>query len=301
MDFNLKELSEDQKYRLWNADRSIQENFGEKKDYYDLGYTDSEISEGFEVVMNPETLIRQFNLKTGGEENNAFWKSYVDSSGFKRIIDNQKKWTKEQNWDRDRVKLVSRNNKEFYNGFKRNIENMDADFIYAGRPSANSFATSEKDKSDWRKSYYVIGTEDSYNEEGNIFFPAVGTESHEYYHLADPHIGNEDLDTTQNRILDLNQNTSLTNNRYSNEHDAKNIEKAADLAALKKLLYLEGIYDVRGEEDATPEHIQKLREKYPNLRPLLQMDNEKTSFMINHIVQNNNQNNNPFYNDYYTT
>ena len=85
MDFNLKELSDDQRFRLWNAENPIQKHFREKEDYYNLGYIDPEISEGFEVVMNPETLIRQFNIKTGGEENDAFWKSYANSKGLERI------------------------------------------------------------------------------------------------------------------------------------------------------------------------------------------------------------------------
>lgn len=298
-----EELNDDQKFRLSNKDIAIQEHFWDKKkDWDDLGYADFGIPEG-PVMLNSRDLIKQFGIKTGGKENDAFWKSYVDSPGFERIKKNQRNWTKNQNWSKDQVKLIARNNKAFYNDLKYNIKNLDADFLYADRPSQGSFAETVKKgyEEDWRKSYYVIGTQDSYNDENKIFFPAIGTESHEYYHLVDPHIVNGNLETTQNKILDLNQNTQLSENVFSNEHDARNVEKAADIAELKKLLYLEGIYDVRGAQDATPEHIQKLRDVYPNLRPLLQMDNEQAAFMINHIAQNDNKNNNTFYNDYYTT
>ena len=60
------------------------------------------------------------------------------------------------------------------------------------------------------------------------------------------------------------------------------------MQGLRFLLYDEGIYDSRGTKDATPGDIQKLREKYPNLRPLEQMDNKKAAWMINHVVQNDN-------------
>lgn len=303
MNFNLKELSDDQRFRLWNVENPIQKHFWEKKDYYDLGYPDSEISEGFEVVMNPETLIRQFNLKTGGEENDAFWKRYADSPGFERIKENQRKWLENQNLPKDLIQSITKNDNTFYKELEDNIKNLDADFLYTDRPSKNSFAqtVSEEDQSDYNKSFYVIGTQDSYDDENKIFFPAISTEAHEYYHLVDPHVFDANLETTQNKILDLNQNTQLSENAVYNEHDAKNIEKAADIAALKKLLLDYNIYNVLGSEDATPEHIQKLRDIHPNLRSLLQMDNEQAAFMINHIAQNDNKNNNTFYDDYYTT
>jgi hypothetical protein len=43
------------------------------------------------------------------------------------------------------------------------------------------------------------------------------------------------------------------------------------------LLYKEGIYDSRSKEDVTPEQINKLREKYPKLRQLIQMTNDEAA------------------------
>jgi hypothetical protein len=66
----------------------------------------------------------------------------------------------------------------------------------------------------------------------------------------------------------MNQNTK------KNNHDEYRDEKMADLWGLRYLLYKENIYDSRSDKDITIEEIQKLRDKYPNLRPFQQMDNE---------------------------
>lgn len=57
------------------------------------------------------------------------------------------------------------------------------------------------------------------------------------------------------------------------------------------MLYKEGIYDSRSKEDVTPEQINKLREKYPKLRQLIQMTNDEAAWMLNHVASNiNNMN-----------
>ena len=64
-------------------------------------------------------------------------------------------------------------------------------------------------------------------------------------------------------------------------------EKLADIQGLKYLFYKEGIYDVRKNKDITTQQIQKLRKKYPKLRPFKQMNNKQIQFQLNHVAMNN--------------
>ena len=61
---------------------------------------------------------------------------------------------------------------------------------------------------------------------------------------------------------------------------------------MKYLLFKEGIYDVRDNQDITIEQVQQLREKYPELRPLQQMTDEEVVFQINNVASNNSKMNN---------
>ena len=109
-------------------------------------------------------------------------------------------------------------------------------------------------------------------------FPLPFTVAHEMLHKYNPTYPGLEMDA-----IEQNQNTER------NSHDELWFEKHSDIEGLRYLLYKEGIYDSRGKKDATAEDIKKLREKYPELRPLLQMDDEKAAWMINHVADANEE------------
>ena len=86
--------------------------------------------------------------------------------------------------------------------------------------------------------------------------------------------------SSQKEALDQNKNTGPG-------HDSMDDEKLADIQGLKYLFYKEGIYDVRKNKDITTQQIQRLRKKYPKLRPFKQMNNKQIQFQLNHVAMNN--------------
>ena len=108
-------------------------------------------------------------------------------------------------------------------------------------------------------------------------FPFDFVQMHELDHL---------FNSTASSIRTINFEAMEQNTNTKKGHNSRPIEKHSDIIGLKYLLYKEGIYDARGGNDITPEQIGELRKKYPELRPLVQMDDEKAAWMINHVAQN---------------
>lgn len=206
-----------------------------------------------------------------------FFNSYADSEGFQRIIDNQAEWGK---------------NRYPYKRLYNPIEYGKTGYT----SSANQLRKKLLEK--------PMGTEGVYdmNASGGLGFNTTGPGFHFIINAAgnpfvDPH--KEEFpywfELTHEMLHDynfvglgqgdaLNQNTGAKNDG----HDNLKQEKHSDLEALRFMLFNEGIYDSRGNVDATSEDIKKLRELYPNLRPLEQMSDEQAAWMINHVADTNN-------------
>lgn len=202
----------------------------------------------------------------GAQEVADYFNSYANSPGIDRIIKNQGKqvsWIKRYDYTKSARDL--RNNLKTYPMSKAG--SFDVDTYAEG--GENIYKGSAKTKTG--KTIHVKINQDK---------PFVD-DDYEYWFTL-PHELTHDYNYTkggQKASLDKNQNTAPG-------HDSWDFEKHSDLEALRFMLYKYGIYDSRGTKDATPEDIQKLRDKYPDIRPLKQMDNEKAAWMINNVADN---------------
>ena len=203
----------------------------------------------------------------GANEVANYFNSYADSPGFDRIINNQKKnvtWYKRVNYVSDAKRL----RKSIKDNPLSNIGVFDVDrFAEGGKNIYKGSAVSGTGKS----LHVIINKDDPFVKDDYQYWFTVPHEMMHDYNYT--HGG-------QAEGLNKNQNTAPG-------HDSRLNEKHSDLEALRFMLYKYGIYDSRGTKDATPEDIQKLRNKYPDIRPLKQMDNEKAAWMLNNVAQNN--------------
>lgn len=212
-----------------------------------------------------ENAIRE---SAGAQEVADYFKSYANSPGYARIRNNQEQWWKQRH-----------PYKKIYEGTGKAMGYTDSlrggiqvspygVFDLSVTPQISKMRTRPK------AGMITVGT----NEEKD--WPYWFVLPHEMAHIANtfgvPYF------SAQAEALSRNTNTSPG-------HDSELEEKHSDKEALMFLLYKEGIYDSRGEKDCTPEDIAKLRKKYPDLRPLQQMDDEKAAWMINHVADAGNQ------------
>lgn len=223
--------------------------------------------------------IKMWDIVKGGSEVNNFFNSYINSSGFKRIINNQKTWWKKRHPYRKWIKNppVARTI-GYYKAAERYTPNY---YIAKLLPIELSVTKARYDQPNRPVLNYKDILIGQYGNE----FPFDFTAMHEYSHGKEPYgFWGWWSDEVQKEALDQNKNTKLG-------HDSKDEEKLADIQGLKYLLYKEGIYDVRKNKDITIPKIQKLRNKYPKLRPFKQMNNKQLQFQLNHVAMNeSNQN-----------
>ncbi len=209
------------------------------------------------------------NIREDGKEATEWLKSYINSDGFQRIRKNQKNWW-EARHPYQKYLYFLKEDKRKINNYVSNInDNIDKthNFVLDGYP-AQSFAQP------------YIGRTFTFKRpiEEDKEHPFYETQMHEIDHLFNTTAVH--YDTINAEVLDQNTNTK------KNHHDEYRDEKHSDNIGVKYLLFKEGIYDARSNEDVTPEQIQQLREKYPKLRFLQQLNNEEAAFQINNVAQN---------------
>lgn len=210
-------------------------------------------------------LLKKWHIRETPEVREYF-KSYVNSEGFDRILNNQNEW-----WE----------NRHPYRKFYQSSEtNKTKRYTQKHFPpvvfSLDMYAEQSWYKPGQHTAFVGDRMSEAWNDDGYDFThdQALG---HEISHGMGVTYTNG-----QKEALDQNQNTKI------NQHDEYRSEKHADLWGLRYMLYKEGIYDSRSNQDITVEEIQKLRDKYPNLRSFKQMTNEELMFQLNHVAQNNN-------------
>ena len=209
-----------------------------------------------------------------------YFRSYANSEGAQRILNNQLKWYSSYHPIRDRwYGRIIYGNPE--NGGKNAINQLSI-LDNNGVFDLEDDVRISKHRSDHNNVATFIGVYapnyGEYRYEDDYEYPEGFVLPHELMHRLNDNV----LHGAQSEALNQNRNTII------NSHDEFNDEKYGDLQGLKFLLYDNGIYDSRGNKDATADDIEKLRQLYPYLRPLQQMDNEKAAWMINHVVDNNN-------------
>ena len=209
-----------------------------------------------------EDFAEQRNLRydPNAKDVKDFFKSYINSEGFDRIIKNQENWYNKRYPNRSKVFPV--NTDKLKENFKRNIENDKTRiFNFNDHP----------ERSQWFDRVDVIfrTTFPGDKEEEGISNDFIL--GHEYGHSKDKGT----YTNGQKRALELNINVE------KNKHDERKDEKHSDVWGLKYLLYKQGIYDSRGKKDATREDISKLRKLYPELRIFKQF--EKDDDLANYI------------------
>lgn len=202
----------------------------------------------------------------GAQEVADYFNSYANSPGIDRIINNQGKqvsWIRRGDYIRS-AKDLKRSIRDYP---LSNIGVFDVDRFAEGGINIYKGAA----VSGTGKPLHVIINEDKpfVKDDYEYWFTLPHELMHDYNYI----------EGGQREGLNRNQNTSPG-------HDSRLNEKHSDLEALRYMLYKYGIYDSRGDKDATPSDIQKLRDKYPDIRPLKQMDNEKAAWMINNVADN---------------
>lgn len=218
-------------------------------------------------------LLNLYNLKEGDYEAYDWLKSYVNSAGYDRIMKNQSTWWKSKHPYKKIIDFGK--HLDGAKTLKRYVNEMSQPVIFnLDMHVDRSFALPYK-----RTAY--IGT---WKNNTN---PYDFVTAHELAHLY--HSPTAQYPTKLYPVMGSRANAeALQQNMNTKDgHDSKPDEKHSDILGLKYLLYKEGIYDSRSNKDATPEQIKTLREKYPNLRPLVQMDDEKAAWMINNVASNN--------------
>lgn len=207
-----------------------------------------------------------------------YFKSYLNSKGFERILNNQNKWWEKRHPYRKWYSDSDRGTRKWFE-----IAKSKTPYIY----THGSYLDLSMNTNDPKSNTNVVQVgRKPYKSDVNSFDFVLG---HEYAHGVSPRswgrISIFDPKSAQYEALNQNQNI------LENKHDEYSYEKHADIWGLKYLLYKEGIYDSRSDKDITIDKIKKLREKYPDLRPLQQMNDEQLMFMLNNVAMNENEQN----------
>lgn len=202
---------------------------------------------------------------------NSFLKSYVESEGFDRVRNNQLEWWKKRHPYRKLMYPFGLYDRGKVEGYKDNVSNWanyKTNYVLNGNPE-NSFSRNG-----------ATYTYRQYNGD-NLEAPFDFVQMHEFDHLFNRGISNG---TINSEVLEFYKHIEP-------EYNSKPDEKHSDVLGTKYLLFREGIHDVRGNKDITPEEVQKLRDKYPQLRFLQQMNNEDAAFIINNVASNTKDSN----------
>ncbi|MBP3201278.1 MAG: hypothetical protein J6M39_06485 [Lachnospiraceae bacterium] len=209
----------------------------------------------------------------GAQEVADYFNSYANSPGFQRIIDNQISWGQKRHPYR---KIYNPNyTKLGFSNAARQFRNtlLDKPMTTFGVFDMNSYPGMGFNYRQYAPYNHII-----INAAGNPFLNQQKEQFPYWYELT--HEMLHDYNFTgdgQGEALDQNKNTN-------SGHDSWRNEKHSDLEALRFMLYKYNIYDSRDDKDAKAEDIKKLRELFPKLRPLEQMDDETAAWMINHVA-----------------
>ena len=209
-----------------------------------------------------------------------YFNSYVNSDGYKRIQQNQSNWWRQRHPYRKYTDLGL--HKEGAKELRNTVNKVDkTKAIRAFNLDTYS-----------NLSFFVPNSGNAYI--GNIpttsrypnvtysFEPTYVT-GHEVAHRYNGNL--ETLMGAQREALQYKINTKITGDKDVDEHHDNYLDEIhSDVWGLKYLLFKEGIYDSRSNKDITIEEIKKLREKYPNLRPLMQSTDEELVWRLNHIA-----------------
>lgn len=225
-------------------------------------------------------VVDYFNF-TENPDVMEYFKSYAQSTGYDRIRNNQDLWWKKRH---PYLKYIDFNNHlEAIDLLRKNILKSQPVVIMHDGSSLDTFYSHDSENA------YISNKLGRIDNAFNPTFAAGHEAAHHYNSSASFGGPSLAIGDAQREALEQNTNTNLSESEISNKHDSELDEKHSDVWGLKYLLYKEGIYDSRGNKDATAEDIKKLREKYPHLRPLQQMDDEKAAWMINHVAYNNTE------------
>lgn len=214
-----------------------------------------------------------------------YFHDYVNSEGYKRIEQNQSEWWKQRHpykkfIDLGDHKLGTRKLKDLVN--KSIDHNSIRAFNYDTYSNLSFFSPSTGNA--------YIGNKEIVTNYPNVtyLFDPISVAGHEVAHKYNNH-----PDVTsggQGEALLYKTKPSITGQTISDtQHDNYPNELHSDIWGLKYLLYKEGIYDSRSNKDITIEEVKQLREKYPNLRPLMQSTDEELVWRLNHIASLDNQ------------
>lgn len=246
-----KSLSQEDKNRLWD----FHEEFGADR--------------------SKEHYFNFWNFQKGSQEVSNYFNSYLNSPGFRRIINNQNKWWESRHPYRKWYSNPDKGTQAWFNAARKVNPH-----IYTVDMYSNQSMVTHNPKVRGQRSIF-IGRRDSE-------FPYQFVVGHEYLHGKAPFnvFGKNPLFNPQSAQAEaLKQNTNTESG-----HDSQQDEKHADNWVLKYLFYKEGIYDSRSNKDITVDQVKQLRQKYPNLRPFQQMSDDQIVFQMNNVAYKNNNN-----------
>lgn len=232
--------------------------------------------ERFGADRSKEHYFNCWNFQKGNQEVSNYFNSYLNSPGFNRIINNQNRW-----WE----------SRHPYRKFYSNPDKGTQAWFKAAR-EVNPYLYTADMYSDQSTTLYntnVGGQRSVFIGRRASEFPYQFVIGHEYLHGKAPFnsIGNNPLFNPQSAQAEaLKQNTNTESG-----HDSQQDEKHADIWGLKYLFYKEGIYDSRSNKDINIDQVKQLRQKYPNLRPFQQMNDNQIMFQMNNVAANMNNKN----------
>ena len=215
---------------------------------------------------------RAIRESAGAKEVADYFNSYANSPGYQRIRENQRQWWINRHPYRRIWQMGTGTAMESTDWLQDKFAGLSPEGVF----DISTYPELSVMRSGNGHGAITVGTFDSKE------FPYWFTLPHEMAHISNTGGYATSTLSAQKEALDQNTNTEPG-------HDSRPSEKHSDKEALMFMLYKEGIYDSRGEKDCTPEDIAKLRKKYPDLRPLQQMDDEKAAWMINHVADAGNQ------------
>lgn len=215
---------------------------------------------------------RAIRESAGAKEVADYFNSYANSPGYQRIRENQRQWWINRHPYRKIWQMGTGTAMESTDWLQDKFAGLSPEGVF----DISTYPDLSVMRSGNGHGAITVGTFDSKE------FPYWFTLPHEMAHISNAGGYATSTLSAQKEALDQNTNTEPG-------HDSRPSEKHSDKEALMFMLYKEGIYDSRGEKDCTPEDIAKLRKKYPDLRPLQQMDDEKAAWMINHVADAGNQ------------
>lgn len=220
-----------------------------------------------------EHFFNYWKFQKDNSDVSEYFNNYLNSPGLERILNNQDKWWKSRHPYRKWYSNSDKGTRKWLEIAKDVEPNVYTADLYIDNSESIQIPGEEQRT-------VIVGRKqpvypDPYEFSTNEVL------GHEYAHGKTPFnlFGGAEFNKKSAQAEALSQNINTEPG-----HDSRQHEKHADIWGLKYLLYKEGIYDSRSDQDITIDQIQELRKRYPNMRVMQQMTDQQLMFQLNHVA-----------------